>query len=159
MASDAVRSCAFPEQGNAAGDGRLAQFAVQRGKRQSQAQGQFEIARVVDGEAVMPGQHHDGRPVGIAIEFHRQSCDTVQEERRIGLAQAAAPLVDDERVAQLEPPQGWGSGLGCEQLRQGLCRQLMGLVLQSPAERNRRIHDKGHQYENPSVFVALVPGR
>ena len=36
-----------------------------------------------------------------------------------------------ERVVQLEPPQARGPGLGYEQLRQGLRRQGVGLVVQS----------------------------
>ena len=111
---------------------------------------QLQVARVIDGEPVLAGERHDPGFLWSAVNGHPQPGKAAQEGGGIGLGQPSAPLMDDERIAHLEPPQAWDPRrIASDALQRQGCGGVV-FVLEGPTRGDGRIEDKRHQYLWPS---------
>src|SRR6185503_11980397 len=81
----------------------------------------------------------------IAVDRDREPCELLQEAPGPGFVDAPAPLVDNQYVAHLEPPQARDQGLVALEAVQGAGRLRMVFVIEGPAGRDGRIQHEGHQ--------------
>lgn len=140
----------LPDQGDSLGAGGNSERGVQRRKRQSFSPRQFQIGGIIDRQPMDPGETKKHLFIHPIIELDREAPEDAERAIARAGVEPATPLVDDEHVADLEPPDARDECMIMPQARLRDGGNGMRFVWQEPAGGDRRIHDKWHQYLCPS---------
>src|ERR1700683_2693824 len=142
-----------PEQGDALGDRRLFEVAIERRQGQRFPLGQFEIGRVVDGKLPFAGESHQDRLISCGLQSNGKQAEITKERRRHCFSNAVSPLAHEKGVADLIVEETWSERLDARDRVERDFDAWIGFLVEEPCSQNRRI-DHEAQYLCPSWRLA-----
>lgn len=132
------------------------QGCVQRGERRRVALRELEIERVVDRQAMRPGQRNGDVEAGLVVRVDGEGCEGLKTLVDVVGRKAASPLGDEQGVADFQVPMPRDLRLGLFQLRQRRLGPRFRLVVEEPGGGYRRVEDEPGYQRWPSWRAARI---
>src|ERR1700722_12780478 len=144
-----------PEQGDAFGDRRLFEVAIERRQGQPFPLGEFQISGVVHGKLPFAGESHQDRLISRGLQSNGQQAEITKERRRHHFSNAFSPLAYEKGVADLIVEETWSERLDARDRVERDFDAWIGFLVEEPCSQNRRI-DHEAQYLCPSWRLARI---